>query len=180
MKTLLKYVACIATLFIGACSPSLSPFNQRLIDQNNWSEADLKDIQFYLSNDILLYRDFTTGSSKIESGEIKMVNGRKVEEVRIPKGTPGIALFQPKNNRLAVGFEDGDNERFLIFGPNPKKGNKYVLLATEWKNRRGKVKYDNKQFYTTTESALATLLVDLKQSKKTSVKSRSAKGRKID
>ena len=60
MKTVLKYVACIgiAALVIGACSPSLSPFNQRLIDQNNWSEADLKDIQFYLSNDILFLSEY--------------------------------------------------------------------------------------------------------------------------
>ncbi len=166
-------------LFIGACSPSLSPFTQRLIEQNRWSEKDLKKIQFYSSAEILLYRDYASGMSRIESGEIKMVKGRKVEEIRIPKGTPGVAVFQPKSNRLAVSFED-QKDRFLIFGPNPKRGNSYVLLASEWKNRRGKVKYDDQQYFTTTESAFATLLVDVKKSKKIKVKSRSVKGRKID
>lgn len=166
-------------LFLGSCSPSLSPFTQKLIDKNRWTEEDLKEIQFYLSRDIVLSRDYTSGASRIESGKIKMVKGRKVEEVRIPKGTPGIAVFQPKRDKLAVSFES-QNDQFLIFGPNPKKGSSYVLLATEWKNRRGKVKYDDKQFYTTTESGLATLLVDVKKSKKVKVKSRSAKGRKVD
>jgi len=166
-------------LFLGSCSPSLSPFTQKLIERNRWSEEELKEIQFYLSSDIVLTRDYNSGASRIESGEIKMVKGRKVEEVRIPKGTPGVAVFQPKRDKLAVSFES-QNDRFLIFGPNPKRGGSYVLLATEWKNRRGKVKYDDKQFYTTTESGFATLLVDIKKSKKVKVKSRSVKGRKVD
>jgi len=159
---------------------NLADINQRLVDRNKWEEADLKKIQFYLSKDIVLYRDYTNASSKIESGEIKMINGRKIEEVKIPKGTPGIALFQPSDNRLAVSFESKGTDKFLIFGPNPKRGNKYVLLASEWKNRRGKVKYDDQTYYTNVESSYATLMVDLKESKKVKVKSRAAKGRKIN
>jgi len=179
MRYLVSILIGTILLVVGACSPSLSPFTQKLIDRNRWTEEDLKEIQFYLSRDIVLYRDYTSGAARIESGEIKMVKGRKVEEVRIPKGTPGVAIFQPKRDKLAVSFES-QNDRFLIFGPNPKKGSNYVLLATEWKNKRGKVKYDDKQFYTTTESGFATLLVDVKKSKKVKVKSRSVKGRKVD
>ena len=105
MKNISYALIAIFALLLGACSPSLSSFNQRLVDRNKWEEADLKKIQFYLSKDIVLYRDYTNASSKIESGEIKMINGRKIEEVKIPKGTPGIALFQPSDNRLAVSFE---------------------------------------------------------------------------
>jgi len=179
MKNITYALIAIFALFLGACSPSVSPFNQRLIDQNSWEEAELKEIQFYLSKDIILYKNYTNASSKIESGEIKMVNGRKIEEIKILKGTPGIALFQPKNNRLAVSFENKGTDKFLIFGPNPKKGNKYVLLASEWKNQRGKVKYDDQTYYTNVESSYATLMVDLKESKKIKVSSRAAKGRKI-
>jgi len=180
MKNKPYYLLGLLIILLGsACSPSLSPFNQRLVDQNRWSESDLKEIQFYLSKDITLYRDYTSGGSRIESGEIKIVKGRKVEKIVIKKGTPGVALFQPKG-KLAVSFEDNQDDRFLIFGPNPKRGNNYVLLATDWKNRQGKVKYENQVFYTNAESALATLMVDLDRSNKVSVKSRSAKGRKIE
>ncbi len=180
MKILINGIVLFCLLFLGACSPSLSPFSQRLIDQNDWSEEDLKQIQFYLSNDIVLKRDYTRGSSEIIAGEIKMVNGRQIEQVTIPKGTPGILLFQPKSDRMAISFEEGKDSRYLMFGPNPKRGKNYVLLAADWQNRRGKVKYDGRTYYTNSESALATLLVDLKKSGKTSVKSRAAKGRKID
>lgn len=182
MKVFIGNLLLVGLLFLSACSPKLSPFSQRLIDQNGWSEDELQQIQFYLSDDIVLKRDFKRGSSKIVSGEIKMVNGREVEEIRISKGTPGILLFQPKSNRMAVSFESGkdSDSRYLMFGPNPKRGKNYVLLASDWNNRRGKVKYDGKTYYTSSDSALATLMVDLKKSGRTSVKSRSAKGRKID
>jgi len=182
MKVLIGNLLVIAVLFLSACSPKLSPFSQRLIDQNGWSEDELQQIQFYLSEDVVLKRDFTQGSSEIVSGEIKMVNGRRVEEVKIAKGTPGVLLFQPKSTRMAVSFESGRNgdSKYLMFGPNPKRGKNYVLLASDWKNRRGKVKYDGKEYYTSAESALATLLVDLKRKGRTSVASRSAKGRKIN
>lgn len=180
MRVKTYFLFGILVMLLGsACSPSLSPFTQRLVDQNRWTESDLQKIQFYLSKDITLYRDYTRGGSRIESGEIKMIKGRKVEKIVIKKGTPGVALFQPKG-KLAVSFEDNQDDRFLIFGPNPKRGNNYVLLATDWKNRQGKVKYEDQVFYTNAESALATLMVDLKKSKKVSVKSRSAKGRTID
>ncbi|MEM1121728.1 MAG: hypothetical protein AAGJ18_14850 [Bacteroidota bacterium] len=179
MKRVFGSMLLAGLFFFTSCSPKLSPFSQRLIDQNGWSEDELQQIQFYLSDDIVLKRDFTRGSSEIVSGDMKMVNGREVEQVRIAKGTPGILLFQPKSTRMAVSFESGSDKRYLMFGPNPKRGKNYVLLASDWKNRRGKVRYDGKTYYTDPNSALATLMVDLKKSGRTSVKSRSAKGRKI-
>lgn len=180
MKFLMNSLFVGMVLFLASCSPKLSPFSQGLVQQNSWTENELQRIQYYLSSDIVLKRDYTRGSSEIVAGEIKMVNGRQVEEIRISEGTPGVVLFQPKKDRIAVSFESGDDARFLMFGPNPKRRGQYVLLASDWSSRRGKVKYDGKTYYTNPESASATLLVDLKKTGKTSVKSRSAKGRKID
>ena len=165
---------------MNACSPRLSPFTQRLYNDNNWTESELKRIQFYVSQDIVLHREASSGRSTIESGEIKMINGKKVEEVVVRKGTPGVIVFLPKKNRFAVSFESNGDDRYLMFGPNPKAGNRYVLLASDWKRRRGKVTYDGKSDYTPSESAYAALMVDLKKIRKVSVKSRTAKGRKVD
>ncbi len=165
---------------MNACSPRLSPFTQRLYNDNNWTESDLKSIQFYVSQDIILHREVNSGESTIESGEIKMVNGKKVEEVVVRKGTPGVVMFLPKKDRFAVSFENSAEDRYLMFGPNPKAGNRYVLLASDWKRRKGKISYDGKSYYTPSESAYAALMVDLKKVRKVSVKSRTAKGRKIE
>lgn len=180
MKTI-KFLLAIVTIIIGfsSCSPKLTPFTQQLYKDNNWSEDELKQIQFYVSRDIKLYRDVTNSTSKIESGKIRTVKGRKVQEVIIPSGTPGLLVFSPKDDRFAVSFEDGDDESYLMFGPNPKVNNRYVLLAKEWKRSRGKVTYEGTTYYTDADNAYAALMVDLKRNKRTKVKTRVADGRKL-
>lgn len=166
-------------LFLASCSPRLTPFTQSLYEESNWTKADLKKIQFYLSEDIKLKRSLSGGTSEIINGKIKIENGREIEEVIIPKMTPGVFVFSPKEKRFAISFEDSD-ARFLMFGPNPRRSNRYVLLASEWKGRTGKVKYDDKTWRVDADDAIANLLVDLKKIRKTTVSSRTAGGRKID
>ncbi len=180
----LKFVLPLAifTILLSSCSPKLTPFTERLHQENGWSEGELKQIQFYVSEDIVLRRQATKGSSKIEHGEIKIIDGKRVEEIVIKKGTPGVFLFQPKEDRFAISFESREyDDPYLIFGPSKKARGRYTLRAKDWnKGRRGgKVSYDNKTYYTPTESAYAVLLVDLKRKRDTKVKSRTANGRVV-
>ncbi len=179
MKTSNLIIVFGILLLASACSPRLTPFTQRLYEENAWSDDELQRIQFYLSDDIKLYRDATEGTSRIEGGKIRQVKGRKVEEVVIPEGTPGVLVFSPKDDRFAVSFEDGKDERYLMFGPNPKAGNRYMLLAKEWKRKKGQITYEGRTFYCDAESAYAALMVDLKRIKKTKVKRRTAEGRRL-
>ena len=97
----------------------------------------------------------------------------------IRKGTPGVFLFRPKEDRFAVSFEGGKNDKYLIFGSSSRTNGKYSLRAKSWEKRRGKVTYDGRTYYTPAESAYAVLLVDLKKVTKTSKRSRTAKGRTV-
>lgn len=176
-----KTLFIAATLLtLGACSPQLTPFTERLYDQNRWTETDLKRIQFYVSNDILLRRDFSSSDSRIEGGTIRIVGGKQVEEVVIKSGTPGVFLFSPKSDRFAISFEDGGDERYLMFGPSPRANGRFVLLASDWDRREGTVTYEGRKFKVDTESAYSSLLVDLKKSNSVAVKSRTAGGRKVN
>lgn len=170
----------LVVLALSSCGPTLTPFTQRLYQENDWSESELKRIQFYLSDNIVLRRQISGGTSEIISGEIKIVDGQKVEEIVFRKGTPGVLIFTPKEKRFAISFESNGNDSFLMFGPNPKVGNRYVLLASEWRRRRGKVTYEGKKFDVSGASAIASLMVDLKKVRKVAVKSRTAGGRRIN
>ena len=170
-------VLVILILEVG-CSPGLKPFTVSMQDEYRWSEEDLKHIQFYLSDDIILRRDLVRGESAIEGGKISIREGRRVEEIIIESGTPGVLIFMPKANRLAISFER-DNDRFLIFGPRSEGNGKYVLMASDWDRWDGEVSYDGKLYRTPSKSAIATLLVDLELMRKTEVKRRKAKGRTI-
>ena len=170
----------LSLLLFASCSPTLSYFTKDIYEESNWSDDELRQIQFYLSNDIVLRREASSGDSQIRDGEIRIRNGRKVEEVVIPRGTPGVFLFSPKQNRFAVSFERNDNNRYLMFGPNPKAGDRFVLLASEWEKRQGKVTYDNSTWWVDGDAAFASLMVDLKRSRRVSVRSRVAQGRTIE
>jgi hypothetical protein len=151
-----------------------------MYDENHWTHQELGKIQFYLSDDIVLKRRRKEGNSVIEGGRIKVEKGQEIEEVIIPRGTPGVFLFSPKENRLAVSFESGSEKKYLMFGPNPKMGNRYVLLASEWDKNQGKVQYDGSYYWVDSNDAYAGLLVDLKRINKVKVNSRTASGNTIN
>lgn len=180
MKRFINAILLLALAALSACGPTLRPFTQQMYEQNRWTDEELKRVQFYLSNDIVMRREINSGSSEIIRGQIKIVDGKQVEEIIIRKGTPGVFLFSPKNDRFAVSFEDGGNERYLVFGPSPKYSDRYVLLASEWTRRNGQVTYEGKKYRVDTESAYASLLVDLRKINKSAVNSRTAEGRKVN
>ena len=167
-------------IFLSACSPRLSPFTQTLYDDNNWSESELRKIQFYLSDDIVLYRELSGGKSEIVQGEIKIVDGRRRDQITFRRGTPGVFLFSPKTDRFAVSFEDGGDDRYLIFGPNPKIANRYVLLASDWNRRQGTITYAGQTWTADANDAYTTLMVDLKRLQETDVNTRVAGGRRVN
>lgn len=180
MNTSKIMIGFLLMAIISSCSPSLSPFTSKLAKENNWTESDLSRIQFYLSDDVVLTRKITQGESQIISGEIKIVNGKEVEQIVIPEGTPGVMLFKNGKKGIAVSFEAEGDEKYLMFGPNPKRSGRFVLLASEWNGRKGIINYDGQRYGTTSSSALASLMVDLKRYKDVDVKSRRASGRTID
>lgn len=179
MPKMFSIAAVLGVLLLSSCSHKLTPFTERLQDDFAFEEEDLKRIQFYLSDDIVLDRNIGVEESRITDGKIKVIDGREVEEIIFKKGTPGVLLFSPKSNRLAISFEE-DSDKFLMFGPNPKVGGRYVLLAKDWNRRVGKVSYDGRTYRTNADSALASLLVDLDAYTDVDYNSQKVKGRKVN
>lgn len=153
-------------MLIG-CSPKLSPFSSTLIRDYQFDNEALSKIQFYLSDDLILHRQLSQGESTIDRGRISIRDGRRVEEIVFKEGTPGVFVFSPGDNKLAISFERGE-DRYLIFGPSSRSGRNrntsdgiYGLLAKEWQRDYGVVTYDGKEFFTPARSAYVTLLVDI-------------------
>jgi len=170
-------VAVIGLLFFSSCSPKLTPFTQRMYDEYSWSDGELKSIQFYLSDDIRLSRDIGSEDSKIKGGKIRVKDGRKVEEIVFKKGTPGVLVYTPKENRFAVSFDSDD--RYLVFGPSKQYGGKYTLRAKDWKKQYGKITYGEKVYFTDNESAFTTLMVDIKKANKVKYNREKVGGRRV-
>ena len=179
MKASNLMILFAASILLFTSCAKLTYFTEDLYHQQGWSEQELKRIQFYISQDVVPKRELTGGKSEIISGKIKVENGVKIEEVVIPKGTPGTFLFSPKEDRFAIAFEEGGDKRFLMFGPSPKYSDRFVMLASDWSRRSGKVNYDGKEWRVGSDDAYAALMVDLKKVEKYDRNSRTAKGRKV-
>ncbi len=175
--SLLSSVVLFLFVF-SSCSKKLSVFDQRMQENNNWSQEDLKQIQFYLSEDISLKRISSSGTSQIENGKVKVERGRDVDQVVIDRGTPGVLLFSPKENKLAISFDADDDSKYLMFGPHPKLKGQYVVLASKWKGRRAIVTYGGEK-YRLVGSPYTKLLLDIKKIDKSTISSKRAKGREV-
>ena len=168
---------CILILF--ACNNHYRYFTQKMYDEFRWSDAELESIQFYVSEDIVLFKRLSAEDARISNGKIRVIDGSKVEEVIIEKGTPGVFVQSPKKNRFAIAFED-DESKFLMFGPNAKYKDRYVLLGKEWEKRWGKITYGGETYETSSRSAYASLMVDIKKAQNTNYQSRKAKGNRVE
>ena len=179
-KSALVFSALCITLLMSSCSKNLTYFTQDLYEENNWSEQDLKQIQFYLSKSITLYRSDEGGTSQIKDGKIEVKSNRKVDKIEIEAGTPGALVFMPEQGKYGVSFDNSG--AFLMFGPGKRTNGRYTLKAKKWReNRRGGIiTYDNQEYFTDSESAYASLMVDLRKARKSSVSSTKASGRKIN
>ncbi len=179
MKNYILFLAIglLSSLGLSSCSNKMSAFSKTIYDENNWSDNELRNIQFYLSEDIVLRRSLKKGETVISSGKIKVINGQKVEEVIFERGTPGIFIKRKKDNHFAVSFEEGN--RYLVFGPNNSTDGKYALLAIKWKGRKGVITYDDKKWKTYNNGHVAKLLIDLKKINHVTVNKRKVGGRKV-
>jgi len=175
MRTILIFVS--ALIFLSSCN-SLTPFTQDIYTDLNATDDEIKSVQFYLSQDIVLYKTLNRDEAKVENGKIKFNERQKSKEILIAKGTPGVVIFLPKENRFAVSFEN-DDDKFLVFGPNPKLNERYTLLGKEWDDGYGEVTYGGEVYTTSTRNAVASLLVNVNKMNKYTVKRKEVGGRRI-
>ena len=184
MRTLLP--SSLTTLLAGvtlvlatACGPKLATLSTSVRDENAWTEDELSRIQFFLSQDLVLTRERKSGSTAIIQGEVRVKDGRRIEELVFERGTPGVVLFQTKEGHLAIGFDERRDDRFLMFGPNPNRRGEYVLLGKNAGRYSSKVTYDDKQWDVSNANADVRLLFNLKRTGNTKRKTSSVGGRRL-
>ncbi|MCB0537194.1 MAG: hypothetical protein KDE33_06660 [Bacteroidetes bacterium] len=176
----MKNIILVSSLILlfSSCK-TLVPFTENLKVENKWSDNELKSIQFYNSNTIILHRELNNNETGIESGKIKIIDGKEVEEIIIQAKTPGVVTSLP-SNKVAISFEL-DDSHFLVFGIDPKRNNRYYLRLKEKYNPNtgAKVTYNNKVYQISNGSLNSFLMVNLKKINKEQRNLRVAKGRKL-
>jgi len=188
MRRISSVILCFigATLLFSCSSTSKMarnyvPFTRDLKAKLEKENIDLKEVQFYIDQKLVLSRNLGDQKVEVKSGVIKLENGKYINDVIIPPFTPGICNGT-ENDRLLISFEKGNND--LAFGPGSGYTfNDYVLYGTEWKDGTAAVTYDSNKFRarcgTCADIASATLVIRKKELDKMERKSRVLKGRTV-
>jgi hypothetical protein len=159
LKTCALLVLAAGSLSFAGCAPQRVAFTQGIRTHYDLGSEELKNLQYYVSGDITLQRDFRREEGEIsKSHKLVTKEGGLVEQVVIPIGTPGIAT-EVGDTYIAVSFEPGAS---LMFGSprtdrDPER--KYKLSAKRWTDDYGEIIYDGKTFQAVEGSGRAYLEV---------------------
>jgi hypothetical protein len=188
MRRISSVILCfVGAILLFSCSSTSKmaknyvPFTRDLKAKLEKENIDLKEVQFYVDQKLILSRNLGDQKVEVKSGVVKLENGKYINDVIIPPFTPGIC-DATENDRLKISFEKGNND--LAFGPGSGYTfNDYVLYGTEWKDGTAAVTYDSNKFRarcgTCSDVASATLVIRKKELDKMERKSRVLKGRTV-
>lgn len=150
-----------ASLAVAGCASQRVAFTQHLRTEYDLGGEQLKTLQYYVSSDVTLQREFRSEEGEVsKSHNLVRKEGGVVEQVIIRAGTPGIAT-EVGETSLAVSFEPGSS---LFFGSPPSDRDpdrKYKLSAKRWEDHFGELEYGGRTFYAVDGSGQAFLEVVL-------------------
>jgi hypothetical protein len=163
-----------------SCSPKI-PFTQSLRDQYKLSPEELKHIQFYLSDPVVLRRGTTSESQKsTEDGTLIVKSGKDLEQVVFKANTAGAIEEVVDDKKFTVAFEEG-NEKFLVFGSNSDRNGYYRLQALQWQNNgKGKINYGGQTYFSNSGSDQSYLLFKMKSLRNLKIQEKVVKGKKVN
>lgn len=151
----------LALVLLTSCAPQV-PFTQRVREQYKLTAEELQSLQFYTSGDIILRKGEQNIKEKATGdGTLMVREGKKVEEVIIPAGTPCVVTKVIDGYRLALQFGEGPKE-YLVFGVTKGRNGYYRLQALEWEQNQGKLQYGNRYYVTQPGAGEVILLFKMK------------------
>ncbi len=183
MKNLLPLAAVI---LLSSCSINRMYLTVDTKQQIEKAGVDIKQVQFYNSEEIVLARQLNKGELKVAEGKVRIENGQSIEEIIIPANTPGICELNDEKT-LKVSFDTGDGKSipFLVErkGDMATSGSYFKIGAKQWVRTSrgeqvGKVDYQG-QIYNLVRGMNSRLMIDKSVLNKVDRNTHVAKGRKL-
>lgn len=184
MRTILPLLLVAAVL--TSCSTNRMFFTVDTKLQVEKANVPLTKVQFYNSEEIVLVRQLSKEEFGVDKGRIKIQNGRQVEEVIIPRNTPGICELHDEKT-LKISFDKGKDNAiaFLVErkGGVVTEGSHFKIAAKEWVttdrgNKVGRIDYEGKPF-SLVRGFNSRLLIDKSILNKVERDTKVAKGRRL-
>jgi hypothetical protein len=130
------------------------PFTKDLYGRLKSNNLDVRSVQFYNDQQILLSRNVDNYNTEIKSGKVVFKNGKYVNEVLIPAYTPGI-IDSIDNDGFRVSFERGNNN--FKFINNKYSPEFFIFSGTNWKEGGCDVMFDRMVYRATCGGACSSV-----------------------
>lgn len=189
MKTILSSVLIAGLIgILAGCSSARKmsrdyvPFTSQLKQRLERDSIDIKKVQFYVDQKLILSRYLDDERAQVTSGKVRFENGKYINEVIIPPFTPGVCE-EIQNGNLMISFEKGSSDMGFGLGSG-FTANTYVLYGYDWRNGTAIVNFDNKKFRvrcaTCTDVAMTRLLIKKNVVDKVEKKTHVLSGNKVE
>jgi len=174
-----KVFFLVSVLALSACGVKEGFTNEIRTQYNLTSEKELKKVQFYTSETIILTRSKASGNSSTdEDGTLVSSQNSEQDRIIIPVNTKCICESVGAAGEIFVRFEVGPG-KLLPFTERKNQNNRYYF-SPEWiADKGGKINYGNEVFYATQSSGTAYLMIKRKNLQKTKRRDRVVKGMKV-
>lgn len=177
----MKYFAIIfLTISLISCGSKV-PFTNQVKDEFGLdAETQMKKVQFYISQTIILQRVKQSGTQGTAQNGVLITNKSKEEDrITIQAQTPAVFEGYGKNGEMIIRFEVGQG-RFLTFNVRQDNSSaRYYLIANWDMNKGGELVYGNEKYTVQSSAGNAHLMVMLKKLQKTKRKDRVVKGMRV-
>lgn len=183
-QVLTMTLACVGLLAMSGCEsrPQVKstydkiPFTQTLRAEYSLTPPEIKRLQFYVSNPILLRHVASSGKHEIAKGKLVTKAGQDINEIVVNRGTPGIAL-DVGNPELRISFEKNFSFRFVP--GTGAQSDVYVLGIARTTQGEPVVRYGGADFMMEKNSQLVHLLINKEELSEVVNKRRVLPGRKV-
>jgi hypothetical protein len=102
------FIAVIAT----SCNKKIY-FTSDVRSKIESKNIDLKKLQYFIDNDVLLSREILSDTASVKSGNVLFENGKYYETISLRANTKGICT-DVYPNRLNIAFESGENKTIVF------------------------------------------------------------------
>lgn len=167
-------------LLLTSCAMQ-QPFTEQVKTKHELTEGEIKQLQFYVSHDIILFRAEAKPSGKktTTEGTLTVSDGKDIEKVIIKAGTPGIVEKILPGGKLAMRFEEGEGA-VLIFGDPQNNNGRFTLMAADWDAGVGTVMYKGKKYTMSSVGHSPYLKFKMKKLNQVTNDQRVVKGMKVN
>ena len=157
------------------------PFTRDLFNRIKSYNIDVKRVQFFIDQKLVLTRYIDQNKAEVTSGVVKFINGKYINEIVIPANTPCVC-DSVETDGLRVSFDRSGNE--FKFINNKYSPDFFIFSGTNWKDGSCDVMFDRTVYRAAcgTCSSAADIKLIVRQADVDNIqrKTKVLQGRKID